>query len=487
MVPQIFTNLIIFIINEFFLFSTTDFIEKIYLYKMNRKQNIKNVTLSLALLAFGWAFYFAFLFINVKNENSNLKYIPSNAFFVGKLDCNKIIESSFQQIVLKDKNNEIISILKQTLSKSSENESKKTGINPFSDIVVFASNYKKGHLIGFSFNLSSESDFKREIPSVLSNNQFIIVKDGVGIIYLYKPLDNTSSIPLKQLQAYAQNSVKYKEFKYFSKNNISSKSFLTFITHGYSFSDEMKIDSSINSLELNDNSIEFESDIRTANELSGFGTIIKPTKKALHFSSFIIPKVLTDSISIILQKKGLSIPEINNISFNYSGAEFGEFNNEMVVIPSIDMVIQFKKTFTIDSFLIKNLAIIDSRILYRNNKIIIGKYSFFIKQLDEKTIYIGKTNKPVFSQKKQQAIFQFSGDLSNLLKVKGGGLIFSLLEINPIYNSSKDFINNTEYIDIQLINKRKTDLYLHGSLKFKNKHYSASEIGLFLLKSGIIQ
>ena len=73
MVPQIVTNLIIFIINEFFLFSTTDFIEKIYLYKMNRKQNIKNVTLSLALLAFGWAFYFAFLFINVKNENSNLK------------------------------------------------------------------------------------------------------------------------------------------------------------------------------------------------------------------------------------------------------------------------------------------------------------------------------------------------------------------------------------------------------------------------------
>ena len=222
------------------------------------------------------------------------------------------------------------------------------------------------------------------------------------------------------------------------------------------------------------------------NKLTTNATFLKSNANSFHFSSLYFPKSLNDSLRSLLNKINIEVPEIQSLSMNYSGLEFGNLNNEMVVIPGIDLLITTKENFSIIDYLNSNLNAIHDEIIFENNKVIIGEYIYYVKQISPKTFYLGKTEKPILISNTNQTILEMKGDLSNFVNVKGGGFMMSILEMYPLYKSSKKFIESTDHFDLNFKASNSKYIRIKGSLKFKKDHFIASESLLFLLGSGLI-
>ena len=448
---------------------------------MSRNIKLKNTLSSLFLLLFAWVIYFIFIFLNGEKINSNHLYIPQNSTFVCKIDAKEILSTSADQILLKDKNEQILRTFKNLLANPNRKKSAEIGVDIFSDVIIFSSPYHKGKLIGFSFNLISPELFKKNISEYLTKDQTFAVHNHVGIVYHFISNDPTVSTPISEIKKFVSNSITYKSYAFEKSNNI-----IDIQLHKSYFDPETTIKSSKLKGKIKNDELIIEGDLSLKNKLTTNATFLKSNANSFHFSSLYFPKSLNDSLRSLLNKINIEVPEIQSLSMNYSGLEFGNLNNEMVVIPRIDLLITTKENFSIIDYLNSNLYAIHNEIIFENNKIIIGEYIYYVEQISPNTFYLGKTEKPILISNTNQTILEMKGDLSNFVKVKGGGFMMSILEMYPLYKASKKFIESTDHFDLNFKAANSKYIRIKGSLKFKKDHFVASESLLFLLGSGLI-
>jgi hypothetical protein len=449
---------------------------------MSKNFKLKNTLSSIILLLFVWVAFFIFIFLNGEKINSNHLYVPKNSTFVCKIDAKEILSTSADQILLKDKNEQILRTFKNLLANPNRKKSAEIGVDIFSDVIIFSTPYHKGKLIGFSFNLISPELFKKNISEYLTKDQTFAIHNHVGIVYHFIPNDPTVSIPISEIKKFVSNSITYKTYAFEkSKNVIDIQLYKSY------FDPETTINSSKIKGKIKNDELIIKGDLSLKNELSTNAIFLKSNSNSFHFSSVYFPKSLNDSLRSLLQKIKIDVPEIQSLSMNYSGIEFGNLNNEMVVIPGIDLLITTKENFSITDYLKTNLTSIHDEIIFENNKVIIGEYIYFVQQITPTTFYLGKTEKPILISNSNQTILEMKGDLSNFVNVKGGGFMMSILEMYPLYKASKKFIESTEQFELKFKAANSKYIRISGSLKFKKDHFITSESLLFLLGSGLIE
>ncbi len=449
---------------------------------MSKNFKLKSTLSSIILLLFVWVAFFIFILLNGEKINSNHLYVPKNSTFVCKIDAKQILSTSAEQILLKDKNEQILRTFKNLLANPNRKKSAEIGVDIFSDVIIFSMPYHKGKLIGFSFNLISPELFKKNISDYLTKDQTFAVYNNVGIIYHFISNDESVSIPISEIKKYVSNSKIYEKYAFEKSENIIDIQF-----HKSYFDPETTIKSSKLKGKIKNDELIIEGELNLKNKLTTNATFLKSNASSFHFSSLYFPKSLNDSLRSLLNKINIKVPEIQSLSMNYSGIEFGNLNNEMVVIPGIDLLITTKENFSIINYLHSNLNAIHDEIIFENNKVIIGEYTYYIKQISPKTFYLGKTEKPILISNTNQTILEMSGDLSNFVNIKGGGFMMTILEMYPLYKASKKFIESTDHFDLNFKATDSKYIQIKGSLKFKKDHFIASESLLFLLGCGHIE
>ena len=153
----------------------------------------------------------------------------------------------------------------------------------------------------------------------------------------------------------------------------------------------------------------------------------------------------------------------------------------MHFLPQIDLLIEFKNELSVSDLLKDSplIKLIDAE--YSDNQIKIAGQTYYIHQIDKSTVSIGITKTPSIGNNSKNELFSVKGNLSSVLKIEGGGLIMTLLEIVPAYKNSKELFKNVETFDIVIQKTTSKNAQLKGNLDFIKGHSALNEILKVLL------
>lgn len=449
---------------------------------MQRLHPIKKLLAAFVLISILWLlFFFTALFCEQQKNDNNL-FVPQNSTFAMRIDGRSIAENTFFSVFLEARDEKLLRKIRNSLDELKEKQIKNTGINFLSDMILFSVPYKNGNLIGVSLNLTAPSKFKKNYPNVFGKDQFIDIHGNVGLILLYRSDSAKRLVDKRELVTFYHKQIPAKNPFVLNRKN---KKILQMYTKGSLFGNSDYFASSNLFFETHKSSITIEGNLEISQKKTPNNQLEKhflATKKGdFHFSTAIISNSIQDSLQKALNKMGLNLPKIKSLSCNYRGMTI--LNNEtgMHTIPNIDLVLEFKNAITAESILNNSELLNKIEGTFSDDQLTISNRSYHILQIDKYTIFIGTSEVPVFSDNAE--IIAVKGNLSSILKIEGGGLITSFLEIVPIYRASKELFDNTE--DFEIIVKKTNDqkAQIKGNISFKKDHYAMNEFLKFLLES----
>jgi hypothetical protein len=447
---------------------------------MNKKTKIKSALTSLLLLSFLWILFFIVRFVYEESEKTNLNYVPKNAIIALKIDGKELIKSSFSSMLFESQDENTIRKIREFIQTQDFENNKYDGLNLLSDIVVFSAPLKNGNLLGFSLNLEDPEAFKSAIGESKNNNQIVEVIDNVGFILM--PL-NESSISKADLSTYFSKHIKNNSQKgtHFSKTNNSS---IQVYTQGKILGESSCFNSSTINLQMLNSGFELDGDFtiaKSTTENIPSKILLKTSKNDFHFSSSIITSALQDSINVQLKKLNYNLPDFKAISFNYKGVSIVNDDSGMHPLPHIDLLLEFKKEFDIDAFLKEAEFVNQIDGTYFNYQLKIAGTTYYINQINKTTVSIGSTKNIETVENKTNQLFSVKGNLSSVLKIEGGGMIVSFLEVVPLFKSTKELFANVNDFDITVNKESIVKAKLNGKLVFKENVSSYNEITKFIL------
>ena len=137
---------------------------------------------------------------------------------------------------------------------------------------------------------------------------------------------------------------------------------------------------------------------------------------------------------------------------------------------------EFKKNFDIDAFLKEAEFVNQIDGSYFNYQLKIAGKTYYINQINNTTVSIGSTKNLETVENKTNQLFSVKGNLSSILKIEGGGMIVSFLEVVPLFKSTKELFANVHDFDITVNKESITKAKLNGKLDFKKNVSSFNEI-----------
>jgi|GEM_PF-3861452 len=407
---------------------------------MTKFQQIVYVVLS-AITATGLIWFGGFLY--KKTTNHNLAFIPKNYRTVAKLDLNNLIRKSAHSILIKNEDPELYNLLQKELTsiKTSEDPFQSSGINLLSDVIFI--NYNKNDF-SILFNLTDNHAFE----VFCNENDLISENNGqVGVIHLQKK--STSNFFKQQFTRL--------DFKH--KNNNIAEVFMRSdlikgTVHLNLFENSMQIDGFIQDQTALD-----EKPIKGT--LAGNGVTIK-TK--------LIDGYLQDLIHDGFSSLGIKTPQVESIALNYQGLSVVQHEEGYYVIPSLALLTITKEPFSIHPLI--NAKKIKDVLGYKlsGDTLIFGDSKLFMKQLDDKTCYLGTNQNPQIVYSDKDVIFSLTGNLASLLEIDGGFMVSAALEIVPGLSATKTMFSHVNLCKLEA-KKVKNGISIQGNLSFK-KGYS---------------
>lgn len=456
---------------------------------MQYKKLFKNLLSSLVLIGFLWLIFFISTLFNVKQENSNDKFIPESATFAFRIDGRELTEDVLYSIFIDSKDEKVVQKIKDLISESRDKSYNDIGVNFVSDIIVFSNPYKNGAILGISLNLNNSDKFRSNIQSLLSKNQSFEIIDDVGIILTYTPDKKNEPITDHEFQQFFTSNILPLREKSVSPfiEKVDSKKFLEAYTKGYVFGSSTCFSSSDIQFEMLKKSIELNGDLTIAQKqleaISVPEKLLKAQKGDFHFSTSIIPKSVQDSLNNYCAKAEINLPPVKTISLNYRGLNIINDETGMHTLPEIDLLIEFKQPISASVSLNDKHLLTYLDAVFLGNQLIVNDKKYFIQQIGENSIYLGTNKNPSFSNNSNKEILSIQGNLSSILKVDGGGMIVSFLEIVPAYRASKELFNNTEGFNITLKKESKEHVKLTGEIYFKKEHFAMNEVLKLVLEA----
>ena len=455
---------------------------------MTIKNNIKSLLTAIVLLAFLWAAFLITQLISKAPEHKNEYFIPESATFAIKLDSRKLVNKALFTLLFEGRDEKIAEKIRELLNKPREAK-KDIGVNLLSDAVVFASPFKKGKLVIVALNLSNRSDFEANIQEHLNDKQVVETIDNVGFILTYLSTDGLNSIDKREISTYFKQNILPLTNNSTSRftGEIKEGSFLQSYTKGNLFGKDTYFNSSNSQFSLAENGIDLTSDLTLSkNKTKPANKILIPRYGNFHFSSGIVPPSLQDSLSAIAGRLGLKLPALKSVSINYAGINIQSNDDGMTVLPNIDLLLEFKSAFSVETIFKQDTILKKIGGKFEDNIFKIGGKRYYYEQVDSKTISISSSESAAIITNKKQELFAVKGNLSSLLKIEGGGMIVSLLDMIPAYKASKELFTNIDDVNITLKKSKGNTAKMKGSILFKKDHFVMNEMLKFALEMQMV-
>ena len=442
---------------------------------------IKQIVASVFLLGVLWIFLLVSRVLFMESDNANNAYIPKEAEAVVILNGNHLLEHTFEDVILKTRDNQIIKLIAARLKKTKETtEDFSIGIDLNSDIILFTLERENGSFFGALFNLNDEEAFKTNIPKLIDPAlQGSAAINSVGLI-----LQQSDSILSRQALNQLTNEILTKSKKLpveqLRKQEEVTIANLTITKNADLAPFRMGIELD---LELYDQNIKLDGDVswdKNAINSKGF-EVLKP--EGFHFSSSLIPEELNDSLQSYF---GDSLPKLTAISFNLMGSELIEQPN-FILVPMIDVLLHFEEP-TSASMLTSKLS--DNGNLNEDQPrdvFMFGGKQFYSKNISPNVIYLGLTPYKTSKALDEKHLLLAKGDLSVFTKVKGTGMIRRFLEILSIYSAGRDFTESTKNFDLTILKSADGKGTISGEIQFKDGHYATNEVIKLLLNGNLLQ
>ena len=437
---------------------------------MQLEFKLKRILPVLFGLLFLWGTFLLSEFLFAKNPNENTLYIPADADLVLKIDAKSFFQSALYDVFLDDKDKEVFAQLEKMAQGDFDNSPwKDAGIDLLSDVIYFEKSISNGKISGFTFNLTDTKNFKANISSLVSKNQYFKANENVGIL-----ISTTSGITEKQAKVFLSNVL--------SKKNSNPKRFNSEAKEGQILS----ISSSAKSLfgrgqmsvQLLSNELILDGEFAAQKNISTSNWTLK--KDGFHLLCGIIPEKYADTLQSLMNAEGIILPRINRLSVNYRGTNIGENN----ILPDGDLLLSFDSKLDRKAF-VENLnpwqkmgfvveaSTPNGLLLIREEKV------YTLRILDDFTLFFG-SNTSNLVQRKNTDLFLLEGDLTNITEINGGGLMTVGLNFYPPYKASKTLFQSLSVAEIKFksVNGKNK---LTGKFAFKNEKTVVTEMLRFLL------
>ena len=455
---------------------------------MTIKNNIKTLLTTIVLLTFLWAAFLITQLISKDPEHKNEFFIPESASFAIKLDSRKLVNKALFTILFEGRDEKIVEKIRELLSNPRESK-KEIGINLLADAVVFASPFKNGKIVVIALNLSNPSDFETNILEHLNEKQVVEVIDNVGFILTYFSNEEMNTIDKREIATYFEKNIRPLSENSTSRftGDIKDGSFLQSYSKKELFGKDSYFTTSNSEFFLAENGIDLKSELGLTKKITNpANKILIPRYGNFHFTSGIVPPSLQDSLSAIAGRLGLKLPALKSCSINYGGINIQSNDDGMTVLPEIDLLLEFKSSFTVEDLFKQDTILKKIGGTFENKIFKIGGKRYYYDQIDSKTICISSFKSTAIIKNKNQELIAVKGNLASLLKIEGGGMIITLLDMIPAYKASKELFTNIDDVNISLNKSKGNTAKMKGSITFKKDHFVMNEMLKFALEMQLI-
>jgi hypothetical protein len=393
-------------------------------------------------------------------KQDQLNYIPKDAEVVLRIHSRTIIDKTFQSLLLDDGDNKLINDLYKKISQTKKRGEKSLdfGIDFKSDVVVFKMPYKTAYVIGFLVKLSDKDAFEKTIGANATAQQLAVTHNEVGLIlnYFGKERKHEDAIEMQQLaDNILSNSMEKQKVKESPESLIS--------VGGKNYDLDFSIV---------ENSIVFNGTFSPKNTVTG------KMQKHLKEKGFHLAVSRFSELAELLPES-----QIDFMDFNFLG--YGE--NSENGFPSIQVELLVGFTSQTDVLnLLKEKFNVEPILNERGDEITLMGQTFYFKNLDDRTCYIGSTKNPEFIIQPSNKLLRISGVPSSFFAYKTDSFLVTMLEINPKFHASKQLALKTKSVDVSMNVKKNKQVQVSGKLTFQEGTYPINEIIRFLMTANLI-
>ena len=440
---------------------------------MNIKNTFKKTILPIILLVFLWGIALLVQFTSEKSTLSLDTYVPKNYNFVAKIDAKAIFKETAFELLFEAKDELVLVGMNEKLSEPSDMNGK-LGIDLLSEAFLFTVPFKGKIIKGVCVNLKNKTDFQKNSSSLTSDKVFTHVSGEKGYFF-----SSNEKISKKEITNFIETEIKDKPNKKELTPNNLSKSDIYIVTKENILGENTIFSSSQIGIKTLNDKIKLDGNLtkskKALNAINNIDYKLKSNQSNFNFASGIIPLTFQDTLKYFSKKIGLTLPNIKSLSFNYEGLEM----MESVMLPNMNMIIQFQEAISIDEFLHNELFLSKLEASSQENTILIEGKKYHFHQINSSTISIGIDKKVNYS--KSNNLLEINGNLSSLFEIKNGGMFVSFLEGIPVFKAPKELFNASK--EFNLVMEGKNNKYnLSGELNFKEGSFTMNEVTKFALE-----
>lgn len=410
-------------------------------------------------------------------DRNHYAFVPSDANLVVALNTQELIAHGVDDLLFQSQDASIMELLKMELEgRELDGKQLESGIDLSGDILLFTIRYQDRPLTGMLFSLNDEATFQTEMAQMLDPNlEASAHLPNVGLIL--RQLDTGFSS--KELQQICTKLFKGKHLSTSALNGTQSGSISQLLFRAV---DPKKATSALTSLDIRlaKNGLEFQGKVDADfSEISSENfRVLAP--EGLHISTRLIPVELFDPKILGLST---SLPQLRGLSINFRGSEITN-DQFTVLIPDADAILEFESKFELVETL-ESLAAAEYITHVNASSFHFGTRKFYFRQIDEKTVYIGRNTPGEFGSMGKSTLFDCHGDLSTLTNVQGKGIVRRFLEIMSSFTSSRTFTENTDGFELMVKMKDKNSATIKGLLQMKEGRFAILELLRWALSSDL--
>jgi hypothetical protein len=367
-------------------------------------------------------------------------------------------------VLFKAKDEALLHTLRNMLDKrlESNRENGPLTIDFRQEVVFFGFHQKGKKYAGISLQLIDTESFRRNIRKYLSKGQFATVNGSQALIISNPAAPNEN---LQQLADRLWRKSYTADFHQPGKKVPALVIDSRMITSRYD--GRILVDCF-----LEDHEVTFD----------GFCLLGASWPKALNYKlktkglsivTEIIPTGFSDSIARLLPVKDVHLPPLSGIALDYQGTVVDNSQGGMLVLPQMNLILAAETAFSADSIWAK----VPVELQGENRTIVMGSTTYQLKQLDEKTVFIGLDASMISVGTGE--LLSIKGSLKHLTNISSNSYLVAFMDMIPMVKAGKDFVAKTKSIDFAIEPKKssKSNEYeVKGKLVFNDDAYALNEI-----------
>jgi hypothetical protein len=454
---------------------------------VSRRKQIAAILSGIFLLSIAWGLLVLAKTLLKTNENNNLNYLPEEVSFAVRLDGRELVEKTLFSVFIESKDEEVLEMIQALLKEETakESEFRNLGIDYLSDILLFRMNIENRTIPGILFNVSNPGLFKKgleDAPAAYGCAQ------DVGMVLFD---DATQPLGKDRLMVYADRMLR-KPTNTVEKLEIvhhQSGTFFEIFSNGSLFNDNGNIERSDIHFGLDDRMLFINGKLLLNKERASKISYLRKTLQpdGFHFSGTQLPEALNDSLKNWLGQLKINVPSIQTLSLNLRGTKIINHSSGFFVVPQMELYLQTARPFDIDKLLSDKK--LQTYFDYEKDSSFISfqEERLYYTQLSPTEVYIGVTPAPKWKKHTGKELLVVSGNLKPLMKIEGGGLMTSFLEMIPEYRASKQLSEHIDRFELQMRRSGSNHALMQGKMVFGNHYHPMNELIKFLLTGEFLQ